>query len=118
MAVAYVGDRRKEAGVAAAVRIVDTEVLRAHINTLRSDDFDPRTYQEKGYFLAGSIKTDGYNLQLLAYKVREPNSVKYKRYSPTVLPDCMLSTTAGTGDYLPDVRNVFKTQADVERLLG
>ncbi|CAO3571066.1 unnamed protein product [Mortierella alpina] len=67
---------------------------------------------------AAAKRSDGYNLQLLAYKVRELNAVKYKRYSPALLPDRMLSTTAGTGDYLTEVLNVFKTPADVKRLLG
>ncbi|KAF8920072.1 hypothetical protein BGZ58_004460 [Dissophora ornata] len=80
--------------------------------------FDPRSYHEKGYFLRGSIKTDGYQLQLLAYKVRELNSVKYKRYHTDLLPDRLLTTTASTGDHLIEVRNVFKSKADVKRLLG
>jgi hypothetical protein len=112
------GRQKKKAGIVAAVRVVEPEELRAHINTLRADVFDPRTYQEKGYFLCGSIKTDGYQLQLLAYKVRELNSVKFKRYKNDVLPDRLLTTTAGTSDFLTEVRNVFKTPADVERLLG
>ncbi|KAI7830340.1 hypothetical protein BC939DRAFT_305927 [Gamsiella multidivaricata] len=112
------GRRKKDAGIAAAIKLVEPEDIRAHINTLRRDGFDPRNYQEKGYFLRGSIKTDGYSLQLLAYKVRELNSVKFKRYKTDVLPDRLLTTTAGTNDYLTEVRNVFKSAADVERLLG
>ncbi|KAI1290718.1 hypothetical protein EDD11_009078 [Mortierella claussenii] len=80
--------------------------------------FRSRAYQEKGYFLRGSIKTDKYQLQLLAHKVRELSSVKFKRYRDDVLPNRLLTTTAGTSDFLTEVRNVFKTSADVERLLG
>lgn len=112
------GRQKREAGVAAAIRVVESGELRDHINTLRSDRFDPRTYQEKGYFLSGSIKTDGYHLQLLAFKIRELNSVKYKRYTSDVLPDRLLTTIAGISDHLTEVRNVLKTPADVERLLG
>ncbi|KAG0291453.1 hypothetical protein BGZ96_005178 [Linnemannia gamsii] len=112
------GRARKNAGVAAAVKIVEFEELREHVNRLRTNEFDPRGYEEKGYFLRGSIKTDGYDLQLLAYKLRELNSVKFKRYRLEVLPDRLLTTTAGTGDYLTEVRNVFKCKTDVERLLG
>ncbi|KAG9064225.1 hypothetical protein KI688_003413 [Linnemannia hyalina] len=43
------GRQKKEAGIAAAVRVVEPEELRAHINTLRDDGFDPQIYQEKGY---------------------------------------------------------------------
>lgn len=112
------GKQRKDAGIAAAVKIDTPGEIRAHINTLRDTEFDPRTYNDKGYFLRGSIKTDGYNLQLLAYKVRELSSVKFKRYGANILPDRLLSTTSGTTDFLTEVRNVFKTTADTERLLG
>jgi len=112
------GRKKKRAGIAAAVMLLTPSEIRAHINMLRSDDFDPRSYTEKGYLLRGSIKTDGYQLQLLAYKVRELNAVKYKRYPSEKLPDRQLTTTAGTNDYLREARNVFKTKDDVELLLG
>ncbi|KAG0008896.1 hypothetical protein BGZ80_002946 [Entomortierella chlamydospora] len=67
--------------------------IREHINMLRGQDFDPREYVEKGYALRGSIKTDG------------PPSLRN-------------STTAGTGDPLTEMRNVFKSKEDVERLFG
>ncbi|KAG0254341.1 hypothetical protein DFQ27_006905 [Actinomortierella ambigua] len=112
------GRARKDAGIAAAVKVVERSEIRSHINTLRDRESDPQSYEEKGYFLRGSIRTDGYQLQLLAFKLRELNSVKYKRYDPSLLPDRLLTTTAGTSDYLTEVRNVFKTMDDVERLLG
>ncbi|KAF9898169.1 hypothetical protein EC991_000697, partial [Linnemannia zychae] len=46
------------------------------------------------------------------------NSVKYKRYSPGLLPNRLFNTTSGTVDFLTEVRHVFKTAADVELLLG
>ncbi|KAF8923272.1 hypothetical protein BGZ58_003142, partial [Dissophora ornata] len=89
-----------------------------HINGLRAPDFDPRAYSQKSYLLRGSIKTNGHQLQVLAFKLRELSSVRYKRYSSDLLPDRLLSTTAGIDDPLTEVRNVFKTKDDVERLLG
>lgn len=71
-----------------------------------------------GYFLRGSIKTDGYSLQLLAYKLCELQSVKYKCYAAELLPDCLTTTTTGMTDYLTKVHNVFKSAANVEHLLG
>ncbi|KAF9383425.1 hypothetical protein CPC16_008919 [Podila verticillata] len=112
------GRQKKKAGVAAAIKIVKPDKIRNHINDLRRDGFDPKTYSKTGYFLRGSIKTDGYSLQLLAYKLRELQSVKYKRYEAELLPDRLTTTTAGTTDYLTEVHNVFKSAADVERLLG
>ncbi|KAG0342296.1 hypothetical protein BG004_005704 [Podila humilis] len=96
----------------------DPEGIRAHVNNLRAPDFDPRSYTQKDYALRGSVKTDGHRLQTLAFKLRELSSVRYKRYSVDVLPDSLLSTTAGTDDHLTEVRNVFKSKEDVERLLG
>ena len=112
------GREKRDAGIAAAVHIVRPNDIRNHINDLRRDGFDPKTYNKTGYFLRSSIKTDGYSLQLLAYKLRELKSVKYKRYEAELIPDRLITTTAGTSDYLTEVRNVFKSAADVERLLG
>lgn len=91
------GRQRRDAGIAAAIKVAKPEEIRAHVNSLRHDTFNPLTYDKKGYLLRGSIKKDGYQLQLLAYKIRELNSVKFKRYRADVLPDRMLTT--GTSDF-------------------
>ncbi|KAF9160306.1 hypothetical protein DFQ26_005691, partial [Actinomortierella ambigua] len=72
---------------------------------------------QKGYILRGSIKTDGYSIQTLAFKVRELLSVRFKRprYQPEVLPDLLVTTIAGTCDPLTEARNAFATKEDVER---
>ncbi|KAF9312954.1 hypothetical protein BG006_004257, partial [Podila minutissima] len=112
------GRKKTKAGITAVVKIPTRADIRTHINTLHMEGFDPRSYSQKGYILRGSIKTDGYCVQLLALKVRELLSVQYKRYPSEVLPDQLLTTTAGTCDFLTEVRNVFQTKEDVERLLG
>ncbi|KAF9369356.1 hypothetical protein CPB97_003663, partial [Podila verticillata] len=61
---------------------------------------------------------DGYTVQVLAFKVRELLSVQYKCYPSEVLPDRLLTTTAGMGNFLAKVHNVFQTKEDVEHLLG
>ncbi|KAF9546508.1 hypothetical protein BGW38_009660, partial [Lunasporangiospora selenospora] len=97
---------------------LDPDDIRNHVNNLRTASFDPRTYTQKGYALRGSIKTDGHRLQVLAFKLRELLSVRYKRYSDDVLPNRLLSTVPGTDDSLTEIRNVFTSENDVERLLG
>lgn len=57
-------------------------------------------------------------MQVLAFKVRELLSVQYKCYPSEVLPDRLLTTTAGMGNFLAKVHNVFQTKEDVEHLLG
>ncbi|CAO3570129.1 unnamed protein product [Mortierella alpina] len=53
------------------------------------------------------MRTDGFSLQLLALKLKESNSVKYKRLSASVvLPPRMLSTLEGIDDHLTEIRNV------------
>jgi len=56
------GRQKGEAGVVPAVKVIAPEEMSTHINTLHGNGFDSRTYQEKGYFLRGLIKTDGYTL--------------------------------------------------------
>ncbi|KAF9917207.1 hypothetical protein FBU30_000882 [Linnemannia zychae] len=77
-------------GIIAAIREFDLDGNRVHINGLRSP----------------------------AFKLRELQSVRYKRYPKEILPERLLSTTAGTDDHLTEVRNVFNSKDDVERLLG
>ncbi|KAF9157200.1 hypothetical protein BGX20_004077 [Mortierella sp. AD010] len=112
------GRMKKKAGIAAAFKVLIPSEIRAHVNLLQSDDFDPRNYTEKSYVLLGSIKTERYELQVSACKLRELNSVKYKRYPSERLPDHPFTTIAGTDNYLTEARNVFKNRDDVEQLLG
>ncbi|KAG0338892.1 hypothetical protein BG004_007043, partial [Podila humilis] len=107
------GRHKKRAGIAASIDVTTRRELRSHINSVRNVDFDPCSYEKKGYYLTGSIKTDGHQLQLIGYKLRVLNSVKFKRYPLDMLPDRLTSTTAGTNDFLKEARNVFKTSHDV-----
>ncbi|KAF9187611.1 hypothetical protein BGZ51_001195 [Haplosporangium sp. Z 767] len=111
--------KEKRKGIfTAPVEFLTPDGIRDHINGLRTADFDPRAYTQKGYLLCGSVKTDGHRLQVLAFKLRELLPVRYKRYNSDLLLDRLLSTAAGTDDHLAEARNVFKTKKDVERLLG
>ncbi|KAF9919719.1 hypothetical protein FBU30_010621, partial [Linnemannia zychae] len=107
-----------KAGHRAAIIQHSFQELFNHINNLRQRSFDPRTYNQKGYVLCGSIKTNGHCLQLLAYKLRELQSVRYRRYKNDLLPNRLLTTTGGTDYYLTEVRNLVKSPKDVEDLLG
>lgn len=110
--------QKGKAGLAAAIKLFSMEQIHHHINSIRHKDFDPRTYRQKGYLLLGSFRTDGHRLQLLAYKMKELLSARYKRYEKDRLPDRHLSTIAGVDSFLTEVRNVFKTPEDVKNLLG
>ncbi|KAF9149346.1 hypothetical protein BGX20_006012, partial [Mortierella sp. AD010] len=92
--------------------------LRKHIESLQPDTFDPTLYKKRGYALRGSIRTDGFRLQLLAFKLKELQSVRYKRLSRDVLPLQINSTVGGVDYYLTEVRNVVKERQDVTNLWG
>ncbi|KAI1299057.1 hypothetical protein EDD11_006571, partial [Mortierella claussenii] len=92
--------------------------MRAHLQDLCQKNFDPKTYATNGYLLRGSIRTDGFRLQVLAFKLNELNCVKYRRLPSERLPDRITSTLAGNDYYLTEVRNVVKSKEDVTRLWG
>jgi hypothetical protein len=107
-----------KAGHRAAIKQLSFQQLFDHINYLRQCTFDPRTYNEKEYVLRGSIRTNGHCLQLLAYKLRELQSVRYRRYKKELLPNRLLTTTGGTDYFLTEIRNLITSPKDVEDLLG
>lgn len=93
--------------------------MTAHISAIRHQDFNPKiqgSYSSTGYALQGSIRTDGFWLQLLAFKLNELNCVKYWRLDADKLPDMLTSMLGGTNHYLTEIRNVVKAKEDVERL--
>ncbi|KAG0303305.1 hypothetical protein BGZ98_006802 [Dissophora globulifera] len=110
--------QKRKSGHLAAIELCSLDRLKDHVNMLRQRTFDPQQYDAKGYFLRGSIRTNGHRLQLIAYKLRELQSVCFRRYKTNVLPNRLLSTVGGTNDYLTEVRNVFSCSQDVEDLLG
>ncbi|KAF9126355.1 hypothetical protein BGW39_006691 [Mortierella sp. 14UC] len=75
-------------------------------------------WKGKGYVLRGSIRTNGRLLQLLAFKVKELQSVRYHRIPEVKLPNPHVTTIGGTNGYLTEVRNVFRTAADMASLLA
>ncbi|KAF8916938.1 hypothetical protein BGZ58_005189, partial [Dissophora ornata] len=94
------------------------EGLREHLGCLRAETFDPKEWHGKGYVLRGSIRTDGRLLQLLAFKLKELQSVRYRRVPDDKLPNPLVTTIGGTDRYLTEAQNVFRTAADVESLLA
>ena len=92
--------------------------IREHLESIKGKDFDPRTYNKRGYCLLGSIKTDGFRLQLTAFKLKELLSVRYRRLPAGVLPPRITSTVGGVDYYLTEVRNIIKTKQDVSDLWG
>ncbi|KAI7822851.1 hypothetical protein BC939DRAFT_172096 [Gamsiella multidivaricata] len=108
--------QRGKAGHRAAIKLLSLDDLETHLQMLDDPEFRPETYARKGYFHRGSLRTDGFTMQLLCSKVRELLSVKYKRLPDDRLPPRLTSTLHGTSDFLTEIRNVVRTKDDVARL--
>ncbi|KAF9951295.1 hypothetical protein BGZ72_007152 [Mortierella alpina] len=110
--------------------VMDQEEISVHIQNLRREGFNPADYdgsvvRESGdmtkkcrYVLRGTIRTDGHRLQLLAFKTKVLQSVKFKRFPPEILPPRLTSTVGGVDYYLSEVRNIVRTEQDVADLWG
>ncbi|KAG0353973.1 hypothetical protein BGZ54_001923, partial [Gamsiella multidivaricata] len=108
--------RKGPRGFKDSISMIDLAAMRDHIQSLRQANFDPRNYTKRSYVHRGSIRTGGFRLQLLAFKMKELQSVRYRRLPENVLPPRITSTTGGVDHYLTEVRNVVKTQQDVTDL--
>ncbi|KAF9114489.1 hypothetical protein BGW39_003349, partial [Mortierella sp. 14UC] len=109
--------QRGKRGYRGAIRLSSMDELKDHVRLLREGNIDPRTYDVKGYTLRGSIRTDGFRLQLLSFKLKELQRVRYKRPSPDYpLSPQLTSVVGGTDYFLTEIRNVTKTPEDVARL--
>ncbi|KAG0355766.1 hypothetical protein BGX24_006552, partial [Mortierella sp. AD032] len=106
--------RRRKTGHRGAIAIKSLDAIRSHLQMVK--ETKPKDYQAKGYLPRGSIRTNGFRVQILAFKIRERQDARYKRLPQEDLPDRMSSTVAGTEYYLTEIRNVIRTKEDVERL--
>ncbi|KAG0356675.1 hypothetical protein BGX24_006357, partial [Mortierella sp. AD032] len=125
--------QRKKAGHRAAVKMWSLDEVRMHLEQFKKkkerkgkkavkdkeddeeEEFNPVTYDQKGYVSRGSIRTDGFRIQLLAFKLRELQAVRYRHLEERLLPDKLTSTIGGTDYYLPEIRNVITCKEDLER---
>jgi hypothetical protein len=108
--------QRRKAGHRRAARLLTLEQIRSHLTAVQDKWVDPINYATKGYILRGSIRADGFRLQLPAYKLRELQSVRYCRLEPAKLPPKLTSTVGGTNYYLQEIRHVITCKEDVENL--
>ncbi|KAF9918725.1 hypothetical protein FBU30_011288 [Linnemannia zychae] len=111
-------ERKKLRSYSRSTRLMSLEETRHHIQNIRHADFQPFSYTDKGYILSGSIRTDGFHLQLIAFKLNELNSIKYRRLPMDRLPNHLTSTIGGTDYFLTEIRNVVSTPQDVVDLWG
>ncbi|KAF9914057.1 hypothetical protein FBU30_002830, partial [Linnemannia zychae] len=109
--------QRKKAGIRAAIESPSPMNIAAHINTLRDSEFNPSEYKARGYILRPSIRTDGFRLLVMAFKKKELQSVRYRRYREEKLPSRLLTTVGGTDSFLTEIRNVIHLP-EVQEYIG
>ncbi|KAG0355497.1 hypothetical protein BGX24_006641, partial [Mortierella sp. AD032] len=113
----YSADQRKQLrNFSRSTFLMPLEEMRSHIQSIRNDNFEPASYTGKGYVLRGSIRTDGFRLQVLAFKLNELHSVKYRRLPAEKLPFRLTSTVGGTDYFLTEIRNIVSNRQDVTQL--
>lgn len=108
--------QRKMVGHRAAVRLLSLNEIGAHLDVVKDKNLDPSQYKERGYVLRGSIRTNGFRVQLIAFKLRELQDVRYRRLPENRLPCRLTSTVGGTDYYLKEIRNLLTSQVDIARL--
>ncbi|KAG0262907.1 hypothetical protein BGZ95_003941, partial [Linnemannia exigua] len=103
-------------GIRSAVKLWTTSAIEDHLLSIGLGTVDPSTYNTKGYVFQGSIKTNGHSLQLLGFKLKELQCVRYKQLPEDRLPDQLTSTVGGVDYFLKEIRNIVATKEDVARL--
>lgn len=108
--------QQKRAGHRSAVKLWSLDQVRSHLANVQNEWLDYLTYGEKGYILQGSLRTDGFRIHLLAFKLQELQAVRFRRNLEDRLPPRLTSTVGGIDYYLQEIRNVITTKEDVARL--
>ncbi|CAO3567070.1 unnamed protein product [Mortierella alpina] len=104
--------QRGKAGHKAAVKLMTIDQIKQHLELIRRPDYD---LQKATFFEDRSIPT-GTACSLPRSKLKELQSVRFKRPSEMPLPCRLTTTTGGTDYYLTEIRNVVKRKGDVARL--
>ncbi|KAG0008001.1 hypothetical protein BGZ82_004950, partial [Podila clonocystis] len=108
--------KRAKAGRRAKIKLWTLDALRSHLEEIEEPEFQPRNYVKNGYISRGSVLTDGFGLYLPSFKLKELQSVRYKRLPEDRLPPRIMSTVGGTDYYLQEIRHVVKTKEDIKQL--
>ncbi|KAF9109510.1 hypothetical protein BGX30_008380, partial [Mortierella sp. GBA39] len=76
----------------------------------------PKDYHRSGYIPQGSIRTDGFLVQVMAFKLRERQDARFKRLAEEDMPSRITTTVAGVNGFLQEIRNVIKSEQDIKEL--
>lgn len=64
----------------------------------------------------GSIRTDGFRVQVLAFKLRERQDARFKKRDELDHLSRLKSTVAGVDYHLSEIRNIIRSEEDIKEL--
>ncbi|KAF9149214.1 hypothetical protein BG015_008995 [Linnemannia schmuckeri] len=90
--------QKRKSGHQGSMRLLTLDETRQHIELVRNTT--PTDYQKTGYVAREPIHSDGFRVQILAFKLRERQDTRYKKRV----------------DYFsPEILNIIKTPQDIQR---
>ncbi|KAG0195463.1 hypothetical protein BGX31_006207, partial [Mortierella sp. GBA43] len=98
--------RKRHRGFKDSTSVMQLDAMRTHLQFIQHANFAPKDYHGRGYVHRGCIRTDGFRLQLLVFKLKELQSVRYRRLPANILPARVNTTVGGCDFYLTEVRNI------------
>ncbi|KAF9079285.1 hypothetical protein BGX23_004464, partial [Mortierella sp. AD031] len=84
--------QRGKLGYRGAVKLLSLDQIATHLSNIQQPSFNPSNYREKGYVLRGSLRTDGYRIQLSAFKLKELQAIRFRRLEDGRLPPRLTTT--------------------------
>ncbi|KAF9536710.1 hypothetical protein EC957_009925, partial [Mortierella hygrophila] len=106
--------QKRKAGHRAAISLRSLSEIRDHLQFV--EQTKPKDYHQKGYIPHGSIRTDGFRVQILTFKLRERQDARFRRLPEDDLPPRLTTSVAGSDYYLTEIRNVIQAKEDIDKL--
>ncbi|KAF9316077.1 hypothetical protein BGZ91_005633 [Linnemannia elongata] len=106
--------QKRKAGHRRAISLISLDQIRDHLKLV--EETKPRDYHQGGYIPQGSIRTDGFLVQVLTFKLRERQDARFKRLAEEDMPSRITTTVAGTNSFLQEIRNVIRSEQDIREL--
>lgn len=106
--------QKRKAGHRGAIKLLSLDQIRDHLQLV--EETKPKDYHQKGYIPQGSIRTDGFLVQVMTFKLRERQDARFKRLAEEDMPSRITTNVAGVNGFLQEIRNVIKSEQDIKEL--
>jgi hypothetical protein len=105
---------KRKAGHRATISLRSLSEIQDHLQQVQQTK--PKDYHQKGYIPHGSIRTDGFRVQILSFKLRERQDARFRRLLEDDLPPRLSTTVARPNYYLSEIHKVIQSKGDIEKL--